>query len=111
MIRSISLLLVWLLLALATLKLRFEAAPAGGHWTAALARSNALLVAAVVSIPIVLGLLAAVAVVPHTAWMFQPLFQTVVAALIAGAILALGASRLRQRGDSLLAVRLGVPVE
>ncbi len=110
-IRSISLLLVWLLLALATLKLRFEAAPAGGHWTAALARSNALLVAAVVSIPIVLGLLAAVAVVPHTAWMFQPLFQTVVAALIAGAILALGASRLRQRGDSLLAVRLGVPVE
>lgn len=111
LIRSISLLLVWLLLAVATMKMRCGRLPTTNHWTSGLARGNGLLAMALVSVPIVVALLAAVAVVPHTPWMFQPLFQTAVAALIATAILWHGRVRLSGRGQTLAGISLGVPLE
>jgi amino acid transporter len=63
------------------------------------------------SIPITLALIAAVAVVPHTRWMFQPLLQTAVAAVIAAGLVWHGVLRLRRRGQSLTHVSLNVPLE
>ncbi len=110
-IRSFSLLLVWLLLAIGALRLAFGRAPGPGHWGAALAAEKGVIVAAIASIPITLALIAAVAVVPHTPWMFQPLFQSAVAMLVALGLLGLAAERARVRGVALSAIARTVPLE
>ncbi|HUZ65714.1 MAG TPA: APC family permease [Acetobacteraceae bacterium] len=110
-VRSLSLLIVWLLVALAALNIRFSGRFRGTAWTAGLARSPWVLAAAVVSVPITLVLIAAVSVLPHTPLAFQPLFQSAVAAIIAAGLVLWARTRAATRGESLADIALRVPVE
>jgi basic amino acid/polyamine antiporter, APA family len=110
-IRALSLLLVWLLLAIGALRLAFGPAPEVGHWGVALAAERGVIVAAMLSIPITLGLIAAVAVLPGTPWMFQPLLQSAAAMAIAFALLGIAAWRAQARGLRLDAIARSVPPE
>ncbi len=111
-VRALSILLVWLAVALGVLRLAF----AGGAtrevaWARQLMGSVWTVPAAVASVVITIYLISTVIVVPHTAIWFQPIFQSVAAAVIAGLILIGARGRARARGESLAASLRAVPLE
>ncbi len=109
-IRAFSLLLIWLLLAVGALRLAGQGARAPA-WAGGLGREPAVIAAAVVSVLVTLVLIASIAVLPHTALPFQPLFQSAIAALVAIGLLVRARSRAAARGDTLAIIAARIPVE
>ena len=111
-VRALSILLVWLVVALGVLALAFGRGAASREpWARQLLASPLTVPMAIVSVVITLYLMSTVIVVPHTKIWFQPIFQSVVAALVAGVILAAAHARARARGETLRAVMRAVPLE
>ncbi len=82
-IRSFSLLLVWMLVGVGALMVRAGKRGAGTPWAAAIAADALMPAAAIASIVITAILIYAIAISPHTPLVFQPLFQSAVAAVVA----------------------------
>ncbi|WP_428489715.1 APC family permease [Rhodopila sp.] len=111
-VRSLSILLVWLVVALSALFIASGRSACGGEaWARELIASRWTVPAALASVVITLYLMSTVLVVPHTAIWFQPIFQSLIAAAIAIAIFLAAQRRARSRGESLNAGILTVPVE
>jgi len=106
-VRSLSVLLVWLLVAASALHLRFAARFANVGWCQRLRGSAITLVAALASIVITVVLFKNVAVSPHTPLIFQPLFQGAVMAVVAMLLLWTA----KRRGTDLDRVVKSLPVE
>lgn len=111
-VRALSILLVWLAVALGVLRLAFGPAAARQTvWARGLLASPFTVPAAIVSVVITLFLISTVIVVPHTAFWFQPIFQSLAAAVIAALILVGAAARARARGESLATAFRTAPLE
>lgn len=95
--RSLSTILIWLLVAVSALALRFNRRFESVDWAATLRRDPWTLIAAAASIIISVVLMFSIAVVPHTPIVFQPLFQGAVAVVVAWALLR----RARQQAQRL----------
>ncbi len=111
-VRSLSILLVWLVVALGVLFIALgRSALSTEPWARSLIVSPWTIPAALASVVITLYLMSTALVVPHTAIWFQPIFQSLIAAVIAGAIFLAAERRARSRGESLRAAILTVPLE
>jgi APA family basic amino acid/polyamine antiporter len=110
-LRSLTILLVLAVLAVATLNLKWNRRFAGVGWAAPIASGGGVVVASLLGIAIAAVLVASVAVVPKTPLAFQPLFQGAVATLIALWIYAAGRARAAARGVELAAVAAAPPLE
>ena len=111
-VRALSILLVWLGVALGVLALSFGAGAASREpWARQLRASPLTVPAALVSVVITLYLISTVIVVPHTKLWFQPIFQSLVAVIIAGAILLAARGRAHARGERLREAMRAVPLE
>jgi amino acid transporter len=106
-VRSLSVLLIWLLVAAGALNLRFNARFSSIVWCARLRGSVKVLLAALASLFITVVLFKNVAISPHTPLVFQPLFQGVVMVIVAFLLLQ-GAQR---RGTNLQKIAQNLPVE
>ena len=91
-VRSVAVLLIWFLVAAGAINVRFGARFRALPWAQPLRTDGLLVGMALVSLVITVVLAARVLVVPHTPFVFQPMFQTVVAALI-GVVVYAAASR------------------
>jgi len=111
-IRSFTVLLMLIFVALGALNVCFSRRFQTIDWAARL-RANEALVAtmAVLAIAISLVLLYGGLIVPNTAWYLQPLFQGAVAAVVAVLILLSARSRARAQGVELHQVATGLPLE
>lgn len=110
-VRSIAVLLVWLALALGVLNLKLHPRWRAAQWAAPILNQRFATLIAVVSIIIAVPLIASIAIVPHTALVFQPLFQGALVLAIGLVCLWLAGSSARARGDSFGAIAMRVPVE
>ena len=111
-VRALSILLVWLVVALGVLALAFGRGAASREpWARRLLASKFTVPAALASVVITLYLISTVIVVPHTKIWFQPIFQSLIAALVAGLILMTAHARALARGETLRAVTRAVPLE
>lgn len=100
-VRSLSVLLIWFLIALGALNLRWNPRFSQASWSAPLRRDPWLAVAALASLVITAVLFRAAAISPHTPFVFQPLVQGAVLALVALAILARARRRAGHAGVDL----------
>ncbi len=111
-VRALSILLVWLAVAVGALRLAFDPnAPRHTAWARGLLASPFVVPAAIASVIITLYLISTVVVVPHTAVWFQPIFQSIVAAIVSVLVLAAAARRARTRGETLATALQRVPLE
>ncbi len=111
-VRSLSILLVWLGVALGALFIASgRSASSNEPWARQLMASRWTIPAALVSVAITLYLMSNVLVVPHTPIWFQPIFQSLITAAIAIAIFLAAARRARDRGENLDAAILSAPLE
>ncbi len=110
-VRSIAVLLVWLTLALGVLNLKLHPRWRAAQWAAPILDQPFATLTAIVSIIIAVPLIASIAIVPHTALIFQPLFQGAVVLVIGLVCLWLAGSSARARGDSFGAIAMRVPIE
>jgi amino acid transporter len=110
-IRSFSLLLVWLLVAIGALRLRYGARRPGQEWADRLVADVWMVPAAIGSVVVTLALIYAIAIVPHTPLAFQPLFQSFVAAIIALLLLWRAHGRAANEGHDLRATLAAPPLE
>ena len=110
-IRSFSLLLVWLLVAVGALRLRYGARRPGQQWADRLIADPWMVPAAIGSIVVTLVLIYAIAIVPHTKLVFQPLFQSLIAAIIAVLLLWRAHVRAATEGYDLRATLAAPPLE
>lgn len=85
--RALSTILVWLLVAVSALALRFNHRFEGVAWASTLRNDPWMIVAAMTSIVICAVMTFSIAVVPHTPFVFQPLFQGAIAAVLAWVLL------------------------
>jgi basic amino acid/polyamine antiporter, APA family len=96
-VRSIAVLLVWLTLALGVLNLKLHPRWRAAEWAAPILDQPFAMLTAIVSIIIAVPLIASIAIVPHTALIFQPLFQGAVVLAIGLVCLWLAGSSARAR--------------
>ena len=89
-VRSVAVLLIWFLVAVSAINLRFGARFRALPWSQPLRHDRLLFAMALVSLAIPLVLAARVLIVPNTPLAFQPMFQTFVAMVI-------GAESMRSR--------------
>jgi basic amino acid/polyamine antiporter, APA family len=82
-IRSLSVLIVWGLVGVGALMLRAGKRGAGQGWAATIASDPWMPIAGIASIVICVVLFLSIAISPNTPLVFQPLFQTVVATVVA----------------------------
>jgi basic amino acid/polyamine antiporter, APA family len=108
-IRSLSVLIVWGLVGVGALMLRAGRRGGGQGWAASIASDPLMPVAGVASIVICVGLFLSIAISPNTPLVFQPLFQTVVATVIA--ILLYLHARSTIGRDALVAALATPPAE
>ena len=106
-VRSLSVLLVWLLVAVGALNLRLSARFASVAWCARLRASMKVLLAALASVVITVVLFKGVAISPHTPLVFQPLLQGAVMGIVAMLLLLVA----RGRGTDLEQLVRSLPVE
>jgi amino acid transporter len=93
--RALSTILIWFLVAIAAIVLRQSRRFANVDWAIALRSDPWLMVAALASLIICAVLAISIAVVPHTPFVFQPLFQSAVAGIFAWLILSRAQVRAR----------------
>ena len=105
-IRSLSVLIVWALVGVGALLLRAERRGAGQGWAASIATDPWMSVAGIASIVICLVLFWSIAISPHTPLVFQPLFQTAIATLVAVVLYARARGTI---GADALAAALATP--
>jgi amino acid transporter len=110
-IRSFSILIVLAFLGFATLNVKWNRRFAALDWAKPLAAGVGVVVASVLAIAIAVVLMASVVWLPKTPLAFQPLFQAVVAVLIAMWVYAAGKARARAAGIDLEAVAARPPLE
>ncbi|HXC90910.1 MAG TPA: APC family permease [Stellaceae bacterium] len=110
-VRSIAVLLVWLALAVGVLNLKLHPRWREAQWAAPILAQPLAIATAIVSIVIAVPLIASIAIVPHTALIFQPLFQGAVVLAIGLVCLGFAGGYAKARGDSFGAIALRVPVE
>jgi basic amino acid/polyamine antiporter, APA family len=110
-VRSIAVLLVWLGLAVGVLNLKWHPRWRATEWAAPVLNQPFATFAAIVSIVIAVPLIASIAIVPHTALIFQPLFQGAVVVAIGLVCLGFASRYARARGDSFSAIAMRVPIE
>ena len=111
-IRSFTVLLMLIFVALGALNVCFNRRFQTIDWAARLRANEALVAAmAVLAIAISLVLLYGGLIVPNTPWFLQPLFQGAIAAGIAGVILLSAQGRARAHGLELHQVATGLPLE
>ena len=103
-VRSIAVLLVWLALALGVLNLKRHPRWRVAQWAAPILDQPFAMLTAIVSIIIAVPLIASIAIVPHTALIFQPLFQGAVVLAIELVCLWLAGGYARTRGDNFGAI-------
>jgi basic amino acid/polyamine antiporter, APA family len=92
-VRSVAVLLVWFLVAVGAINVRFRARFQALAWAQSLRHDGLLFVMALVSLVLPVVLAARVLVVPNTPLVFQPMFQTLVAAVIGAALYAIAPGR------------------
>lgn len=110
-IRSFSILVVLAFLAIGLLNAKFNRRFQGVAWAEGVTAGSGIVVAAVISLIVVIVLMGSVLVVPKTPFEFQPAFQTALAALL-GIALYLNAKRVAARtGRPILVQTLEPPVE
>jgi len=110
-VRSIAVLLVWLAIAAGVLNLKWHRHWRQTAWAAPILGQPLAIFTAIVSIVIAVPLIVSIAIVPHTALIFQPLFQGAVVLAIGLAILALARRYALARGDSFAAIAMRMPLE
>ena len=110
-VRSIAVLLVWLALALGVLNLKLHPRWREAQWAAPILNQPFATPTAIASIVIAVPLIASIAIVPHTALIFQPLFQGAVVLAIGFVCLAFAGRYARARGDDFGAIAMRVPIE
>ncbi len=111
-VRALSILLVWLGVALGALAVSFGIGAASREeWARQLRASPFTIPAALVSVVITVYLMSTVIVVPHTKIWFQPIFQSLLAVLIAVALLIAARGRAHARGERLRETLRAVPRE
>lgn len=110
-VRAFSILVVLGALGISTLNLKYNRRFDGLDWAAPLRSGAGMAVASILGIVIALALISSVVVLPKTPLVFQPLFQTAVAVLIALWVYGAGKSRATVRGVDLTAVVAAPPVE
>ncbi|MDE2515413.1 MAG: APC family permease [Rhodospirillales bacterium] len=110
-IRSVSLLIVWLFVALGALNLSRNPRFAQQNWARGLIGDKGVIAASLASIVITLALIYAVAVLPKTPLLFQPLFQTLVASVVAVLLLVRAHRAAAARGENLHLALLEPPLE
>lgn len=103
-VRSFTVLLMLVFLAIGTLNLRLNTIYRGIDWAVAVAAGPTMIIMAVISIAVAAVLLYGGLIVPNTPWFLQPLFQGAVAACLALSIYA-GASK-RARASNLVLTRV-----
>ncbi len=92
-VRSVAVLLIWFLVAAGAINVRFGERFHALAWAQSLRHDRLLFAMALVSLVIPVVLAARVLVVPSTPLVFQPMFQTLVAAVIGAAIYAITPGR------------------
>ncbi|MDE2576500.1 MAG: APC family permease [Rhodospirillales bacterium] len=110
-IRSFSLLLVWMLVGIGALRLRYGARRADQGWADRLVADVWMVPAAIGSIVVTAVLIYAIAIVPNTPMVFQPLFQSFVAAIVAMLLLWRAHGRAAASGHDLRAALAAPPLE
>ena len=111
-LRSMSLVLVFGMLGIGVLHMRFGGAFRDLPWAVEIARHTDAVVAAVLAIVIAVVLLSSVLVVPNTPFLLQPSTQAVVAIIISIGIYLTASSNARKRGEDLRALaRSRLPLE
>jgi amino acid transporter len=110
-IRAFSLLLVWMLVGVGALRLRFGERRPDQAWAASLVTDPWMVVAAIGSIIVTAVLIYAIAIVPHTPLVFQPLFQSAVATVIALLLYRRAHARAATEGHDLHAALAAPPLE
>jgi len=111
-IRSFTVLLMLIFVALGALNVCFNRRFQSTDWAARLRANEALVAAmAVAAIAISLVLLYGGLIVPNTPWFLQPLFQGAIAAGVAVLILLSAQGRARAHGLELHQVATGLPLE
>lgn len=96
-IRSVAVLLIWFLVAVGAINVRFGARFRELDWARPLRKDRLLVALAVVSLVITIVLAARVLVVPHTAFVFQPMFQTLVAGVVGAVVYGISPGRRNAR--------------
>ena len=110
-IRSFSILVVLGVLAIGLLTAKFSPRFRGVEWAQQVTAGWGIVVAAIASLIVAVVLVQSVLVVPKTPFVFQPAFQTVVAALV-GIGLYWNARRLGERaGRPVLTITNDPPLE
>ncbi len=92
-VRSVAVLLIWFLVAVSAINLRFGARFRALPWAQPLRHDRLLFAMALVSLAIPLVLAARVLIVANTPLAFQPMFQTLVAMVIGAAVYAVAPGR------------------
>lgn len=110
-IRSFSLLLVWMLVGVGALRLRFGTRGPAQAWADRLVADVWMVPAAIGSIVVTAVLIYAIAIVPHTPLVFQPLFQSAVATVIAVLLLWHAHGRAAATGHDLRGALAAPPLE
>lgn len=111
-LRSISLVLVFGVVGIGALNVRYNRRFRDTTWGRELARHADIVVFGVLAIVVAIVLLQSVAVVPKTSFIFQPSVQGVIAIIIAALIYLAAARGARRQGIDLAArAREHVPVE
>lgn len=110
-IRSFTVLLMLVFVALGTLNVCFNQRFRGVAWADALRQGPMVVVMAGLSIVIALYLLYGGLIVPNTPWYLQPLFQGAIAACVAVLILLRASARARANGRALTQVATTLPLE
>lgn len=110
-IRSFTVLLMLVFVALGALNVCFNRRFRDVPWANGMRHGATIVVMAVLSIAIALYLLYSGLIVPNTPWYLQPLFQGAVAACIAITILLRARARAQARGFVLTQVATDLPLE
>jgi amino acid transporter len=110
-IRSFTVLLMLIFVALGALNVCFNGRFRGVDWAQRMGGRPLILVMAVLAIAISLYLLYGGLIVPNTPWYLQPLFQGAIAAGVAGLILLSAQGRARAQGIELHQVATNLPLE
>ncbi len=110
-IRAMVILIVLGVVAIGALNLHYNGRFRGVAWAEGVGTGPGVVVAALAALVVSVVLLRSTAIVPHTAVVFQPVFQGVIAALIGAGIYAAAHASAERRGFSLAQVAAELPTE
>lgn len=110
-VRSVSVLIVWLAVAIGVLNLKYHPRYRRAEWAQPIVSQPFAIPAAIMSILIAVPLIASIAIVPHAGLIFQPLFQGVVVLVLGIVILYIARGYAHRRGESFEMIAATLPIE